>query len=173
MNGHVRKMMPTPHRKDFLDYLAKLEGVDLRLGRLFANGWKIRDLRELQNRLNAENKVWITSNDFLPNFVQKGVDAEIMWDVINLGQNKVVQSIVLLTSDSDFVPTIHRAKNLGLRVYLMPFGQRIAQDLFSAVDGLLDPQLDFPDQAKAFLPKKENEAGGFPNARVISRGGGG
>jgi uncharacterized protein (TIGR00288 family) len=125
-------------RKKLLHTLGMMEHVNIREGRLAINGWKVQNLPALVSRYRKENVLKMSVDyDFQPNYVQKGVDTNIVLDMMRLSFQKTVQGIVLITSDSDFVPAIRYAKEAGLRLFLMPLGKMISRDLLSEVDALL------------------------------------
>lgn len=113
--------------------LAESPGVALRLGELQRRGWKVgpratRSLRK-QNR-------YLNGPDFVPDFVQKGVDLRIGLDIARLALQKLVGEIVLVTGDSDFIPAMKFARREGVRVMLDTMGQpprheRLAHSDFS------------------------------------------
>lgn len=146
-SGYTR-MVRADHRKDFLNHFSRLDRVSFQPGRLSLNGWKLKDFSGLVERSKQvpSKQFRVTANDFLPNFVQKKVDVQIVMDVVRLAQQGTIQAIVFLTADSDFVPAIKYAKDQGLLVYLMPLGRRVAQDLIMEVDGVLESKFDLlPD----------------------------
>jgi len=51
-------------------------------------------------------------------FRQKQVDVWMAVDLVRLSLKKIVDHIILLTGDSDFVPAIQVAKEEGLKVHL-------------------------------------------------------
>jgi uncharacterized LabA/DUF88 family protein len=85
--------------------------------------------------------------DFVPNYVQKGVDTNIVIDIMKLSTLKAIQGLVLVSSDADFVPCIRFAKEQGLRVFLLPLGKMISRDLLNEVDATLESSLDSADYA--------------------------
>ena len=53
---------------------------------------------------------------------QKGVDIRIGLDIAWISLKRVVDVIVLVTGDSDFVPVMKFARKEGLKVILSPMG---------------------------------------------------
>ena len=78
----------------------------------------------------------ITSRDLTPMFQQKGVDIKIGIDILHLAYKKLVDQIILVTGDSDFVPAAKIARVEGVDVILDAMGQRVTDSLAEHVDGL-------------------------------------
>ena len=78
----------------------------------------------------------ITENDFELNLRQKGVDMKIGIDIATLAYKKLVDQIVLLSGDSDFVPAAKLARREGIDFVLDSMGNHIAEDLLEHIDGL-------------------------------------
>ncbi len=65
-------------------------------------------------------------------FTQKGVDTLMTMDLLKISQEKQVNNVVLITSDTDFVPIIKDIrKNSGLKVILAYFTDRKRKSSFS------------------------------------------
>ena len=58
----------------------------------------------------------IAAADVIPDFGQKGVDMRIGLDVAWLSSNRIVQRIILVTGDSDFIPAMKFARREGIQV---------------------------------------------------------
>jgi uncharacterized LabA/DUF88 family protein len=68
---------------------------------------------------------------------QKGVDMRIGLDIASLALKRFVNTIVLVTGDSDFVPAAKLARREGVQFILDPLWQpRKLDDLFEHIDGL-------------------------------------
>lgn len=76
-------------------------------------------------------------NDFIPDLKQKRVDMKIGLDVAWLASKGIVERIVLVTSDSDFVPAMKFARREGVQVVLITMGHKqVKQDLLVHADEL-------------------------------------
>lgn len=65
-------------------------------------------------------------------FTQKGVDTLMTMDLLKIGQKKEVESVVIITADTDFVPIIKDVrKESGLKVILAYFTDRKRKSAFS------------------------------------------
>ncbi len=111
----------------------------LRLGYLDANNarWVIRD-QEKEKKL-FKGGIYITdftNDDFIYHAKQKGVDIKIGLDIATLALKKLVQKIVLISGDSDFVPAAKLARVEGIIFTLDPMGNPIREDLEEHIDYL-------------------------------------
>ena len=91
----------------------------------------------------------LTDDDFEPGFQQKAVDMRIGLDIASLTLKKLVDTIVLVTGDSDFVPAARLARREGVRVVLDPLWHRVAPDLLEHIDQLYCP---FPQPGASPAP---------------------
>lgn len=57
-------------------------------------------------------------------------------DIAALAYKKLVDQIVLIAGDSDFVPAAKLARREGIDFILNPMGQRLPPNLFEHIDGL-------------------------------------
>jgi uncharacterized LabA/DUF88 family protein len=79
---------------------------------------------------------------------QKGVDMRIGIDISSLTLKKQVDTIILVSGDSDFVPAAKLARREGIEFILDPLWQQINADLFEHIDGL-QSGLNRPGKAPA------------------------
>lgn len=98
----------------------------VRRGSLVLSGWKLgsaalKALLAVQRPLNA--------NDLVPDLKQKGVDMRIGLDIAWLSLKKIVAGMVLVTSDSDFIPAMKFARKEGIQVFLETLGHPVFREL--------------------------------------------
>ncbi len=122
----------------FLDNLKQRRKVALRMGffadeemnyifssdtvkKLCKGTLKISDLQE---------------SDLVLNMRQKGVDMKIGIDIASLAYKKLVDQIVLITGDSDFVPAAKLARVEGIDFIVDSMGMKINDNLIEHIDGL-------------------------------------
>jgi len=67
---------------------------------------------------------------------QKGVDMRLGIDVASLAYKRLVDQIVLVAGDSDFVPAAKPARREGIDFILDPTWAPIRDDLHEHIDGL-------------------------------------
>ena len=81
----------------------------------------------------------LTEKDFEFHAQQKGVDMRIGIDIASLAYKNLVNQIILISGDSDFVPAAKLARREGIDFILDPMGADIKDDLFEHIDGLETP----------------------------------
>lgn len=79
-------------------------------------------------------------NWFEANIQQKGVDTKLGLDMAWITFNSVVDRVIVVTGDSDFVPAIKAARRNGIQVVLCSLNHGISSDLRTNVD-VLDTSL--------------------------------
>jgi uncharacterized LabA/DUF88 family protein len=70
---------------------------------------------------------------------QKGLDIRIGLDIASLTYKKLVDQIVLVTGDRDFVPAAKLARREGMDIILDPMWSSIDPSLHEHIDGLQSP----------------------------------
>ena len=78
----------------------------------------------------------LTEKDFRMDVKQKGVDMRIGLDVASLANDRLVDQIVLIAGDSDFLPVAKMARRSGVDFILDPMKQFTKQNLRNHVDGI-------------------------------------
>jgi uncharacterized LabA/DUF88 family protein len=118
--------------------LIKLRKVALRLGRLGENQavWQIKSdtLKALLAKRVPLDR--LQESDVYYDVRQKGVDMRIGLDIASLAYKHLVDQIILVAGDSDFVPAAKLARREGIDFVLDPMWQKISDDLFEHIDGL-------------------------------------
>jgi uncharacterized LabA/DUF88 family protein len=69
----------------------------------------------------------LQADDFAPDLKQKRVDMKIGLDVAWLASKAIVDRIILVTADSDFVPAMKFARREGVQVILVTMGHRMVK----------------------------------------------
>ena len=122
---------------EFFDHLRKSRKVALRLGYLKdSKNWiiqprKTKDL--LKGKIKPED---LTESDVRLQMTQKSVDIKIGLDIATLAYQKLVDKIVLISGDGDFVPAAKLARREGIDFVLDPMWNPIDDSLFEHIDGL-------------------------------------
>jgi uncharacterized LabA/DUF88 family protein len=147
-------------REAFFQELRKRRKVALRLGHLSdGKAWSFTadaTKRLLRRQVSVDQ---LAESDVNYCTTQKGVDIRIGVDIASLAYKRLVQQIVLVSGDSDFVPAAKVARREGIDFVLDPMWNPISPSLFEHIDGLRSvcPR----PQPKAIPPR--NEA--TPNAK--------
>ena len=84
----------------------------------------------------------LTEEDQYMNITQKGVDMKIGIDIASMAYKKLVDQIILISGDSDFVPVAKLARREGIDFILDPMGMTPRPELLTHIDGL--KSLKFP-----------------------------
>lgn len=124
-------------RTDFHEELKRMRKVALRLGKLEAKGvWALQEsrLKEiLRKQFDAKD---LDERDIDYSVKQKGVDMKIGLDIAMLAMKRLVDQIILVSGDSDFVPAAKIARREGIDFILDPMYAGIAHDLHEHIDGI-------------------------------------
>ena len=67
-------------------------------------------------------------------FIQKRVDISLAVDLVRLGCARVIGKAVIVTGDSDFLPAIEAAKDMGVLTVLYYSKTSVHDELLAAVD---------------------------------------
>ncbi len=135
---HFRKTDVFRFQTDFFRALSKKRKVALRFGHLAEGtaGWRI-NADSTRLLLKGEKSVGeLKDKDVYYDIKQKGVDMRLGLDVASLAYKKLVDQIVLVAGDADFVPATRLARREGIDVVLDPMWQSVSEDLFLHIDGL-------------------------------------
>ena len=125
------------------------EDFAVRRGEVVYRGWRLHPTP--LRRLQVEPGGTVTADDFVPDFVQKGVDMRIGLDIAALALKRLVDTVVLVTGDADMVPAMRFARREGLRVGLCPLGfEGIRPELRAHADFLIHwpPKSESPNDTK-------------------------
>lgn len=124
----------------FLNQLKHKRKVALRLGMLDTDNTVYTLNYTAVKRLcnGSVSPAELTDRDFYLTVSQKGVDMKIGVDIATLAYNKLVDQIVLIGNDRDYIPAIKLARTAGVDVVLDILGEHISDDnpLVEHIDGL-------------------------------------
>ncbi len=122
--------------KAFLRELTLKDKFALRMGRLGAAHVKYVMKPNVEQAVLEGRKTiaQLTRQDLKLDMGQKGVDMRLGLDLVSLALKRIVDQVVIITGDSDFVPAIKIARTEGVEVILDPMGQHIADDLQEHID---------------------------------------
>lgn len=80
----------------------------------------------------------LTQEDFALEITQKGVDMRIGLDIASLAERRLVNQIIMITGDSDFVPAAKHARRSGIDFILDPMWASVSSSLNEHVDGVTE-----------------------------------
>lgn len=122
----------------FMDALKRKRKFALRLGRLAEEQacYTLRPdiVKKLSNRTISVDD--LCEKDYVLSLDQKGVDMKIGIDIASMAYKQLVEQIVLISGDSDFVPALKLARREGIDVILDPMRSAVKPDLFEHIDGM-------------------------------------
>lgn len=138
-SGYMNFGMHAPYqlRRDLHAHLRINRKTALRLGELAKSGeWQLNS-HSLRALLNGK-RAWgdLTNADFHYRIEQKTVDTKLGMDITTLALDKLVDVIVLVAGDSDFVPAAKLARTKGIDFVLDPMWANTTASLSEHVDGL-------------------------------------
>jgi uncharacterized LabA/DUF88 family protein len=108
--------------------------IAFRAGQLSFDGWIIKK-RKAEEIIKTGRA--LAAGDFAPDLNQKIVDMKIGLDVAWLSSRRIVDRIVLVTGDSDFIPAMKFARREGVQVVLVTMGHKlIKRELLEHADEL-------------------------------------
>lgn len=128
---------PNILRNELHEELRKNRKTALRVGVLSSVGhWQVKE-RRLKQLINNE-VMWgeLTNDDFYYEYKQKAVDIKLGMDITILAHEKLVDVIILLAGDADFVPAAKHARIKGVDFILDPMHQQVTASLSEHVDGV-------------------------------------
>ncbi len=137
--GHMNFNTHPPYqlRRALHDQLRRSRKTALRLGELAKSGeWRLNS-HTLKALLKGERS-WneLVNEDFHYNVEQKCVDTKLGMDVTTLAMDRLVDVIVLVAGDADFVPAAKLARMKGIDFVLDPMWANTTNSLSEHVDGL-------------------------------------
>lgn len=133
---------------EFHQELLKKRKVAFRRGEILAhqNGFMIKpeSIKELfSGKKRLED---LTEFDFFLDIKQKGVDMRLGLDIASVSQGGIVNQIIMIAGDSDFVPAAKTARKAGVDFILDPMWQEgISNSLLEHIDGVRHCVNKYPD----------------------------
>ena len=122
----------------FHEALAYKRKVALRMGELLeSNAGYVLNSDAVKKLCRGDIQVSdLNESDFHLDIQQKGVDMKIGLDIASLSYKHLVDQIVLIAGDSDFVPAAKHARREGIDFILDPMWHTIKPSLNEHIDGL-------------------------------------
>ena len=124
--------------EEFFKQIIKKRKVALRLGEILESSISYTLTPSAVKKLCRKEIAIddLTEKDFILNIQQKGVDMRIGLDIASMAQKKLVDQIILIAGDSDFVPAAKHARREGIDFILDPLWQQVKPNLSEHIDGL-------------------------------------
>lgn len=128
----------TKFQLEFFEHLKSKRKVAIRLGELQEFGWTLKST-PLKKLLKGQIDISaLTDDDYKLSLTQKGVDMKMGLDIASLSYKSLVNQILLIAGDSDFVPAAKLARREGIDFVLDPMKNHIKPSLNEHVDGIID-----------------------------------
>lgn len=119
---------------NLLRELSLTDNVAFRAGELSFDGWVIK--KRAAEEITKTGRP-LQGSDFAPDLKQKRVDMKIGLDVAWLASRQIVDRIILVTADSDFVPAMKFGRREGVQVILVTMSHPLVKhDLLVHADEL-------------------------------------
>ena len=126
---------------EFQKELGGLRKVAMRMGTVMAGNVHFAIKQETVKRLvrGEVSPRRLKDSDFvLTGMKQAGVDMRIGLDVASLASGHIVDQIILIAGDADFVPVAKVARRAGVDFLVDPMGHHVSDELVRQVDGIED-----------------------------------
>lgn len=104
--------------------LKVLDNIAFRAGELSFDGWAIK--KRSADEIMATGRA-LVDTDFVPVLKQKLVDMKIGLDAAWLASKRIVDRVILVTADSDFIPAMKFARREGVQVVLVTLGHLLVK----------------------------------------------
>ena len=111
--------------------LAQMDYVAYREGQLSFDGWEfsLAAKNRAVKALKSAKPFQLLPDDLKPNIKQKRVDMMIGLDIAWLASRRLVERLILVTADTDFIPAMKFARREGVQVVLAPLSDGINAQL--------------------------------------------
>lgn len=128
-------------QKARIDRIDSSSGVQVRLGRLEKRSepWR-KHVYAALDAIGASRSEFDRAFSFKPPFQQKGVDGNIVLDIVRLAERGSYESLILMAGDGDLADAVKEAQDLGREVILA----------FPDKEGVSPTLLKLADQAVLF-----------------------
>ncbi len=123
---------------DFLRALTRKRKVAVRRGEELETqrGYSLKP-EPLKKLCSGKTEVAdLTERDFLLDITQKGVDMRLGIDITIMAERHLVNQIIMISGDSDFVPAAKHARRCGVDFILDPLWSHVTDTLNEHVDGV-------------------------------------
>ena len=109
----LSKTKPFTAGNKLIQEIKDIPMIALRLGSTVASGaWEVKNINAIK-----ENEPF-RADMVSPKITQKGVDMKIGLDIATIALKKLSDKIILIASDTDFIPVLKFARSEGLQVFM-------------------------------------------------------
>jgi len=121
--------------KEYINELKIKGNLAYRRGELKFGGWVLKNKKIEEIIINGRVPI---DDDFRPLFKQKRIDMKIGLDIAWLAIRKIVERIILVAGDSDFIPAMKLARIEGVQITVAPLRNQINLDMREHADEIRD-----------------------------------
>lgn len=146
-----------PHARH-LKGLLQLHAIAPALKTMVENGTPILETEKSEVTKILERWVVLSPDDIKLPLRQKGVDMKIGLDIASMTLKRQIDTIILVTGDSDFIPAAKIARREGVEFILDPMWQSVDDELMEHIDGL-QSGLEKPGSTSRISFSDEQEEG--------------
>lgn len=142
-------------RRSFHETLRRLRKVALRMGELneWQSRWQLKS-ESMEELLEDQIEVGdLEESDFRYDIRQTGLDMRMGLDIASMTFKGLVDQIILISGDSDFVPAAKLARREGVDFILDPMWANVGDELAEHVDGI-KTVVPLPQQDDAPPPRE-------------------
>jgi len=115
--------------------LAEKKFIALRKGKLSFSGWKLTE--NAIKKIREGKATGIKAPDITPDFKQKAVDMKIGLDIAWFATKRIVDKIVLVTADNDFIPAMKFARKEGIHIAIAKI-ERLNSEMLQHSDEIIE-----------------------------------
>lgn len=141
LSGKTIKLRMYKDSRRLLEKLCRAENVAFRRGELMYKGWRLKDTvtEELIKAQANSSARSLVPDDLTIDFSQKAVDMKIGLDVAWLSSKRIVDRLILVTADTDFIPAMKFARREGVQIVYAPLKfTRVNPGLYEHADLVRD-----------------------------------
>lgn len=143
-------------RRSFHETLRRLRKVALRMGELneWHSRWQLKT-EPMEELLDDQIEVGdLEEADFRYDIRQSGLDMRMGLDIASMTFKGLVDQMILISGDSDFVPAAKLARREGVDFILDPMWASVGDELAEHVDGI-KTVVPLPQNQETLGPEKE------------------
>jgi len=138
LSGQRVDLAATPQfraNQELLDGLELMPDFSVRLGETAAGDWRLGSAA-MKRLLRSPRP--IEAADLVPGLRQKGVDLRIGLDLARFALRSLVDTVIVVSGDSDLIPAFKFVRREGVRVTLATLGHGVRRDLRVHADRVID-----------------------------------
>lgn len=128
-------------RKDFQASFSCMRKVAMRMGTVsYRNARYVPDKKAMGDLISGKRAFSdLGKDDFtITGIKQEGVDMRLGIDIASLAAGRIVDQVILIAGDCDFVPVMKSARRAGVDFILDPMGHAVSEEMRLNADAVED-----------------------------------